>query len=263
MSNTHSFKLPSGVECEVKELTGKHQRLLTEQKNKKMGDNLNELLADVIVRVGSKKGVDLNFVKSMLACDRKKALVEVRQFTLDFDPLFKFTYEYTDQNGIKQNHPLEIDLSDGFPMTTLKVINDQGILEDAKYKEYADIDRELKVNLPRSKKDVVVNLLDGRGEEMGMRTAKSSRSSHTAILMRNPKEYHKTSNDTIPIQVRLDDMSIKDIEFLRQTIKNVEGQVDTEIMVEHPEAEFKPASEKNVVVDILGVLAFFFPSEAI
>lgn len=261
--NTHIFKLPSGVECEVKEMTGKHQRILTEQKNKKMGDNLNELLADVIVRVGTNASIDLDFVKSMLACDRKKALTEVRQFTMDFDPVFKFTYDYTDQNGAKQKHPLEIDLSGGFPTTTVKVENKEGVLVDADFKEYADITREVKVTLPKSGKQVVFNLLDGKGEQIGVSTAKNARSSHTSILMRNPREFHKTANDTVPVQLNLDNLAIKDLEFLRKSIKEREGQVDTEIMFEHPEAESKPANEREVVVDVLGVLAFFFPSEAI
>lgn len=261
--NTHIFKLPSGVECEVKEMTGKHQRILTEQKSKKLGENLNELLADVIVRVGTNKSIDLAFVKEMLACDRKKALTEVRQFTMDFDPVFKFTYDYTDQLGTKQKHPLEIDLSEGFPTTTLKVDDGKGNLVDAAYKEYDEIQRDIKVKLPRSGKEVVYNLLDGRGEQVGVNTSKNSRSSHTAILMRSPREFHKTANDSVPVQLNLDNLSIKDLEFLRSHIKEREGQVDTEIMFEHPEAETKPASEKEVVVDVLGVLAFFFPSEAI
>ena len=51
--NTHKFNLCSGPECEVKEMTGKHQRSLTEQEKKSHNDKLHEILEDLIVRVGS------------------------------------------------------------------------------------------------------------------------------------------------------------------------------------------------------------------
>lgn len=50
--NTHIFKVPSGVEFEVTELTGKQQRILTEQSNKPHTEKLAEMLASVLVRVG-------------------------------------------------------------------------------------------------------------------------------------------------------------------------------------------------------------------
>lgn len=264
MSNTHVFRLPTGVECEVKELTGKHQRILTEQKNKKMGENLNELLADVIVRVGSKKNIDLNFVKTLLACDRKKILCEVRQFTMDFDPVFKFTYDYVSvADNAKKQHELEIDLSENFPAKPLMVEGEDGKLKIADYEEYDEIERKVVFKLPKSGKEITWSLLDGAGEAIGMNTAKADRSSHTAIKMRNPVEMVKTENDTVPVQLNLDNLGLKDIEALRGNIKSIEGNVDTEIFFTHPEAELKPKNEKDVIVDVLSVLAFFFPSEAI
>ena len=262
MSNTHKFRLPTGIECEVKELTGKHQRILTEQKNKKMGENLNELLADVIVRIGTNTKIDLQFVKQLLACDRKKILCEVRQFTMDFDPIFKFTYDYTDANNAKQKHELEIDLTENFPARPLMIEKGDDLVA-AEYNEYDEINRKVTLVLPKSGKTIVWTLLDGNGEGIGMATAKADRSSHTAIKMRNPVEMVKTEKDVVPIQVNLDNLGLKDIEALRKNIKDIEGVVDTEISFVHPEAEMKPQAEKNVVIDVLSVLAFFFPSEAI
>ena len=49
---THTFKLTSGVEAEVRELTGKHQRILTQiKKGQSHSDRLNLMLADVLVPV--------------------------------------------------------------------------------------------------------------------------------------------------------------------------------------------------------------------
>lgn len=262
MNNTHTFKLTSGVECEVKEMTGLHQRLLTEQKKKKVGENLEIMLADLIVRVGTERNITSEFVKNMLASDRKKALTEVQQFTNDFDPVFRFIWNYESVDGGKKEHELEIDLSKGFPMTTLKVIEGD-VLKDAEYKEYSEIQRKYTTILPKSGLKVQLSLLDGVGESYGLNTKAEDRSSHTPIYMRFPCELRSTANGETPISLNLDKLAIKDIEHLRKLIKQVEGQVDTEIMFEHPEAAQKPANEKEVTIDVLSVTAFFFPSEAI
>lgn len=262
--NTHVFKLPSGVECEVKGMVGKHQRILTEKQNSDSNDNLNKVLADVIVRVGSNKDINEQFVKSMLSCDRKKALVEVRQFTMDFETSFEFNYDYKDSNGQKQNYPLTLDLTDGFPVKPLIIVEGDKVKE-ADYTEYSDIQRDIELVLPKSGMKIVFSLLDGKGEDIGSRTAKGNRSSHTAIKMRNPRELKesKNSGEIIPIQLNLDNLPFKDIEYLRATIKEIEGRVDTEFMFEHPEADFQPLGQRDVVIDIISQKAFFFPSEAI
>ena len=252
--STHKFKLPSGVECEVKEITGKHQRILTEQSNKSMGENLNDMLADVLVRVGDITGFDTDFVKSMLSVDRRYALAQARMFTID-DPMFRFTWEYLDSEGAKQVIEKEADLSDGFPMEPF--LN--------QYEKYSDIVKEITITLPRSGQQCIFKMMDGWSEEAGQKTKKKDRSSHTALIMRNPRILEDNHDKTgkVPIQANLDNMSLKDIEFLRTEIKRYEGKVDTEMMFEHPEAETRAPNDRNVIVDLLGVTAFFFPSEAI
>lgn len=254
--NTHTFKLPSGVEMEVKEMTGKHQRILTEQKNKKLGENLEIMLADLVVRVGSKTDITPEFIRKMLSCDRKKALTEVRQFSNDFDPKFEFAYEY-EADGRKLKHDLSIDLVEGFPFKPVLVSNELGELIPAHYSEYSEIEKYRFITLPKSGKKVRYNLLDGDGETLGMHTNEKDRSSHTPLKMCYPCEMIKTDKDETPVSLDLDRLAIKDIEFLRKAIKTVNGQVDTEIMFYVPE---KP---NPVTIDVLGVMAFFFPSEAI
>lgn len=267
--NTHKFTLPSGLECEVTELLGKHQKMLTEQKNKKKGENLNEVIADVVVSIGDQTKSQLvselgkDWVKHLLSCDRKKILVEVRQFSNDYDPSFKFTYKYRSEvDGEQKEEEMEADLTNGFKTTTVKV-EKEGVLTDAAYSRVSEVEKKYELTLPRSEKVVRFTLLDGFGEEKALGIAKGERSSHTAIAVRNPVFLDKTENDLVEVQLNLDKLSIKDIEYLRKFIKDVEGQVDTEVMFEHPESEYKTAHEKNIIVDLTNELAFFFPSEAI
>lgn len=265
MKNTHVFTLPSGVECEVEELTGKQQKILTEQNNKPHNEKLAEMLASVIVRLGSSFKPDTKFVQDeMLACDVKYALTEVRQFSLDFEDKFGFTHTYRDADGVKQEAEIEEYIPEGkFPFTTVKKLEGDELV-DSNCSEYSDIEKDVIVVLPRSQKKVRFTMLDGRGTALGSKTKKTDRSSHTTILMRRPVYFEESSKgNEVPIQLNLDTLSLKDIEFLRSQIKKYEGQVDTEIMVERPDSETRSPNDREMVVDVLSVTSFFYPSEAI
>jgi hypothetical protein len=228
-----------------------------------MGDSLNKMLADVLVSVGGETKITVDFVENMLACDRKKCLTELRQFTLGEDT-FEFDWEYN-SNGQKLKHHLSVPLGDGFPTETVKKLEDGGVV-DANYESYEEVlaNKEIEVELPSGMK-VKYRMLDGKGEAAGMMTKKAQRSSHTPLVMRNPRYFVKPDEKSEGswVQVNLDKMSIRDIEFLRKHIREMEGRVDTEWMFDHPEADQKSPDEKEVVVDLVTQLAFFFPSGAI
>ncbi len=260
----HTFTLPSGVEAETTELEGKHQRILTEQTGKNHADKLNELLAALLVRVGSVKNPSVEFVGKMLSADRKWALIQARQFSMDFDPTFKFKFPYASEDGgIKQEAELEVNLEEGFVFTPYRMRLESGRLVECVYGEYADIERTRTIELPKSGDKVTFTLLDAVGEKHAQAIPKNQRSSHSSILLRNPVVAYKTESDTVPIKLDLDKMKLKDIEALRTAIKECEAQLDTEIMFAHPEADKKPQNQKEVVLDLLGTVAFFYPSEAI
>lgn len=242
------FALPSGVECEVAELTGKEQRLLTEQKHKKFTEKLEDVLVSVLKRVGNNHTISEEFVKTMLSEDRKAVLWKARMISVE-EPTFNFGWDYVDQNDKKQTHPLAVDLT----------VDYQWKPYYKQWKEYDEIDRQVTTTLPKTQKVITFTLLDGVGERAGNATKKDERSSHTPILMRNPTELIEGT----PVKVNLDKLPLKDIEHLRKAIKEHEGKVPTEVRFEHPDAEYKAQHEKDVVLDLLGQLAFFFPSEAI
>lgn len=273
---THVDKLVSGVEFEVKELIGKHQRLLTSQdkgnSSSKHAERLNDILASVVVRVGTETNIDKDFIKSLLACDKKKILTVVRQFTMEWEESFGLAYPYTDSEGKKQVYDCDITLEEGgkFPETKIHTaIQDPETLkmsyEVLNVSEYDKIEKEVTFVLPRSKKKVRFTMLDGKGEEIASTTSKSNRSSHTVIEMRRPVTFFKKDAKATetPMKLTLDSLAYKDIEFLRTVIKNCEGRVDTEIRFEHPDADNKSGDDKDVVLDVVGTVAFFFPSGSI
>jgi hypothetical protein len=264
---THVFKLTSGVECEVTELGGRQQRLLTEQGSKSHTEKLNEMLASIVVRVGSKTEITPSFIESMLSGDKKKILVEARQFSLGFQKQFELLYPYVDSNGVKQEETLNIPLEEGFPETSVKILDvdfeGKESLVPANYSEYSDVQVKYKTVLPRSKTLVELEHLTYKGEKWASSLGKKQRSSHTLIEMRFPVYFKKTENDEVKIKLNLDDLSLQDIEHLRKVIKAMEGEVGTEVMFEHPEAAIKGEADKYVKLDVLSTVGFFFPSGAI
>ena len=251
------FKLPSGVECEISELYGKHQRLLTEDNKVSHQDKLNEVLRDIVVRIGSNTTISKEFIGKLLAGDKKAILVTVRQFTLDFLPEFIFNFKYINSDGEKKFEPIVINTGDGNFNTHKMMVEKDSKLIEANFTDYEEVIEHKKVTLilPKSKKEVQFTMLDGLGEKIGSATPKNKISTHTPIYMRQPVEFF--GDNHTPMKLNLDKLPYKDIEFLRKSIKDREPEVDTVVMFEHPD------TGKMVERDILGMVAFFFPSEAI
>lgn len=251
MSNGHKFKLPSGVEAEVTEMVGKHQKMLTRQDKTPLADKLNNVIKDVLIRVGSvtDKAEISKIVDSMLSCDKKMVLIEARQYSLDFPETFEFVYDYVNSDGKEDKFTLQLDLTQAFKVKPL----------EEQVEEYADVEKEVEIQLPRSGKKIQYVMMDSKADTKATKMKKDEISSHTPIELRNPREWIGTTW----AKINLDNLSFRDIEYLREHIKKTEGQVDTEFRFEHPEASTKPEQEKYVVADLISSIAFFFPSGAI
>lgn len=254
---THKTILLSGVECEFKEFTGKHQEMLSVNNKTPMSDRLNAVVEDIIVKLGSIRP-DKDMVKAMLVGDKRKLLCAARMASLDNEPTFDFDYDY-EEEGETKKMPLSVPL-----LTTDAEGNEVVGFNESKYKiqytEYSDViaNKKVRVYLPRTQKEAEFTLLDGFGEAKVNSLKEENLNSNTPLLMRNvcilePKE----SGDTIPIQADLKTLPIKDIEVIRTAIKEHEGKIDTEVRFNHP------VTGKPVVVDMLNCIAFFFPSQAL
>lgn len=258
---THQFRLPSGVECEVRSMLAKHQEMLTIQSSKPQMERMNQVLQDCIVRLGSETNITEELILEMVSCDRKKALLELRQFSYGFDPNFEFQFEYLSEDGKKKKSEIFIDLNTyEFEVTPMKYKNEAGEIVEANFTEYSEViaHKKVMITLPQSGTEVQFTLLDGKGENIGARTPRKDRSSHTLVRMRQPITFTTSSaGNKVPVQLNLNNLTLIDIEFLRKSIKQYEGDVDTILQFEHPETG---ALES---VDIMGLTAFFYRSEAI
>jgi len=260
MELTHTFKLVSGVECEVEMLRGEHQRMLTQDKNLLTGKGINLMIESLTVRIGSKTSITATDVDNLLAADRKKILKEARMFALNNKPEFNFTYVWeSDDNKVsKSEHSVVFDETD-FKETPYLVSNDKGELVPLNAVEYADINKLVRITLPVSKKIVQFKMLDGAAEIASGDISKKDRSSHTPITMRNPNYVEikdKKERLLMVTSTDLDRMPLMDIEHLRGMIKKVEGEIETLLVIDHPK------KDEQATIEIVGTPAFFFPSEA-
>jgi len=296
---THEFNLITGVPTIIGGLYGKEQRILTEQNGKSFQQKLYYLLASVTKKVGD---VDIqslsdkereDFFKNMLSADRKKILIMTQRFSYDFDPYFIFTYKYVNSETQKEDQIVKrLDISGGFPETPLKKF-DENILKGKTFSELKELQgdklKELQdsipdvqcsnyeevlqyktilIELPKTKIRVELTLIDGMGESIGGSTKKEDRSSHTALLMRQPRrlmakpeeENNGHYNKINITKAELDKLPVMDIEYMRKAVQIFEPRVDTEFRFEAPDGD-TTAEGRYVVSDVLHQLSFFYPSE--
>jgi len=71
----HTFELPSGLEIELREMTGAEEELLTNQRLIRTGDAVNQALKNCIVRLGDNDEPTVKDVLDLLSGDRLFILV--------------------------------------------------------------------------------------------------------------------------------------------------------------------------------------------
>ena len=295
----NKITLPCGVEYIVKELVGKHQRLLTEQRTKKH-DKMNMLLADVIESVD---GVDyesmteierLKFVRLMLGSDRKYILTEARQLAMSHNPTFEFKYEWKESDGTPYEQLYEFSLIDE--------VNQESVIEKimARAKDIVFVGEELEPEeyeerlkglvyslnrigcfatkpnkeiyssyadvLESKRKEIQIDILPEYRFDFSMidgaleETIKiNDLSSHTRILCRKPRYM-----DTGEKEIRWRKLTSEDLDGLGlTTIDELRRAMDDyEGGVDTIEQFDNPDETKGgkVTIDLVGEISFFFPS---
>jgi hypothetical protein len=264
----HRFKLLTGFEMQVKPLTGYHQEILTKNSHLTFPEKVSLVLADVTDYVGATSKPDEAFFNRMLSADRKKALLELRSFSNDFNPEFEFTYDFKNpKNGQKQtveftrnltHTDVEGNVINGLPEKPYKNLHfdamDSYELLTKRLSSNVSCLKEVEVELPKLGNTVRYTLLDGYGEILAAKTKKTEASAGTLLSMRFLKEKHELDNSVQWIDSRHHNYSPSDLALVRKSIKECEGIIDSETIIENPFIE-----GEEVVVDILNTISFFFP----
>ncbi len=196
----HTFTLPSGVEIELREMTGAEEELLTDQRLIRKGEAINQVLKNCIVRIGANTEPTIQEVLDMLSGDRLFVLVRLRQISLGDD----------------------VDLEMVCTNPTCRETNYTAInLEDLEVTPFGE-EREFEFKLPGSGKTVRFGYLDGHKEKR--LAALKEPNITTGMLIRIID-----INGKPPSKKFLADMSLRDRSALRQEMARVDAGIDTSI----------------------------------
>ncbi len=199
----HTFELPSGIEIDLKEMTGAEEELLTNQRLIRSGDAINQVLRNCLMRLGEKTEPTINDVLDLLSGDRLFALVRLRQISLGDE--------------------VELELS--CPNSACRMANYLTInLEELEVTPYTD-QREFDFKLPGSKKTVRFGYLDGHKEKRLASLREPNITS--AMLIRIIDIDGKPPSKKI-----LAEMSMRDRGALREEMARVDAGIDTVVEVE-------------------------------
>lgn len=256
---TTTFKLLTGVECEIKAWTGKHQKMLTIQDGRSFDEKITDLLRATIVRIGSCTDITKEVVDSLLAGDRKYILVVARQYSLGHEDMYILPFAYTDKDGRSKTEEVRIPLvHNQFPTKLMQLPNEAGEYEDAIFNEYSEVPKQQSTVLPMSGTKVQFYLLDGVGTNIATGIRTKDKSSNTAFTMRRVTYMEKSKNgNDIAVSLNIDNTPLRDLEHIRKMYINIEPNVNTGVTFNHPETGAETS------VDVLSQISFFFPSGAI
>lgn len=267
--------LASGIGCTIQQFIGQTQAKLTKD-NIPVVDRLNWIIADSIVSIDGVDYADMTeaqkmaFVGQMLDGDRNQILMEARQYSMGYPTTFSLPYEWK-ENGVRNVQQLELTMLNdsnlnacidsfveryGCDRERVAELNHAGGMAVKPYKRRfeayplnrEDLDYEVHFGSLRIK----FSLLTGAMQN-GLKVEQVD--SHTKILLRKPRVWDDGSESWKSITRNdLDEAGIYLLEQMRMAIEQEEGSVDSFDSFEHP------STGKTVLVNVLGEVAFFFPS---
>lgn len=199
----YTFELPSGIEVELREMTGAEEELLTNQRLVRSGEAINQVLKNCLIRLGEETSITVNHVLDLLSGDRLALLIYLRQVSLG------------------DSVDLELQCShQGCRSRTYLTVN----LEDLEKSSYGE-EREFKFTLPGSQSEVTFGYLDGHKEKR--LAALKEPNITSAMLMRI-----LTVDGKAPSKKLLAEMSMRDRSALRAEMARVDAGIDTAIECE-------------------------------
>ena len=95
MADTEKFALPSGIECEIQELTAEAERVLTNKADVKSGQWINKFIAKALVKINDKpvpqnQGELINMLLDMKTGDRNYLLLRIRMQSYGDEMIFNY-----------------------------------------------------------------------------------------------------------------------------------------------------------------------------
>ena len=199
----HVFTLPSGMEVELREMTGAEEEILTNQRLIRTGDAINQVFMNCILRLGESDEISMKDVLDLLSGDRLFILVKLREISLGDE--------------------VELDLV--CPNGACRALNPTVLsTHDLEVTPYGEA-KEYSRTLPQSGSMVRFRHLNGHMEKRLAALKEPSISS--AMLMRLID-----IENIPPTKKAMNEMSLRDRSYLRQEMLKADAGIDTTIETE-------------------------------
>lgn len=255
---THSFKLLTGVECEITPILGEHRDIFINQKNIKDGTNLIKFLHAIIVRIGTKTNITEQDVLNLLSEDANLILLEARLFDNDFENNFEFEYTF-EVNKRKIKHPIQVDLSQiekrpyRYNPNPQMDATDFAEFSDMNFTEYSQVLEVVKQKfyLPKMQKFIHFNLLNlGIQKDFSKSLSKDNITGLTPLQMRKPTF---VGDNGLDITLNLNRVPNSDLTKLQIYINKLEGKVDTIVQINNPYDD-----DEKITLNLISLPDFLF-----
>lgn len=289
------FVLPSGVFAKIQEPSGSHQSLITKNEANKRKKGIIKMLQDCIVQIGSNTNITNNDYQKLLGEDVKYLLFRLGLLSspdykddFGYTDVLRFKFEFPTKGGrrITENVVIEID-DDNFPVKPYKWVKEEMISD---YKQKLELDDDVELTKDQElecfkngfeaiyatydemleknsqQKAVLKKLEDfeiewkvldiAEQEKFGKLLETNDQDINTVLKMRAPKyEMETEKNGFVTTSLPIDNMPSHLLEELKSKIFDVEGEVNTQIVVASSDD-----SSLQQQIDLTQTPAFFFRS---
>ncbi|MCU0439318.1 MAG: hypothetical protein MUC49_15585 [Raineya sp.] len=236
---TYTFILPSGIEAEVKYISGEASEVFTKKKNIETGMAHTLLIKQVLVRVGDETNITIEFIERLLTKDRKAILFTARQFTYDFPEEYKIITKFG-KSEVEYPISLEDYVPSNYPFYQ-KIVDEKKKLSEENefkyepepaFKSYEEVleKRKCEVLLPKSKKTVYFYLMTGKDEKRALKVNSDEASLLTVMSLRNPVEMGQKGE----IMLNLRELHAMDLGALNGEMDEAEDDFQTVIEINDP-----------------------------
>lgn len=266
MSATKVFKNISGIEFEIRAMTGLESNNLLKENNKSVTEKLSGLMRNCTVRIGSRTDITDDTISALLSADRKKLLAQIGFFSDPSTRNFEFEYKYNNDVSRREISTVEVfDFTDEsiFQETPYRIKNEQGEYVPMLCSELSEIQKKRSVKLQDRRDEkgnpVVVefNLLDGHIEKAGETTNAKSIDYNKTFELRNLREFVSSpeKKGNVALLLSIISLSKVDLKIIEKEIKKCEGVYNTQFDIVNPDNPRLPPFR----MDLIAAQGFILP----
>lgn len=233
--DTLKITLPSGRPCEIREMTGRDEKILTNRADIMNGSSLNKMLASVVVSLdGEPMPKDAakreELMLDMLSGDRGYLILQVRMLSYGDEMIFNWKCP-------------KCGATAGYKLNFREMLND-GTLKIHPYREDMPLVVETRAGTAE------LNYMTGRSEAWLIQQHQKGKEFDTLTLAMAAVS---SLNGKKPTRADMEELPVRDITAIRKAASELHGGLDGDVELDCPKCG------ESSTVDISRIPDFFIP----